>query len=74
MPIPNPFKPKYPLYCRGLLLVWCSMVLAAAQASPSTENTLNIQQLAEGQIKTLYWRGLPVRVYKRSAAQIATLN
>lgn len=50
------------------------MVLAAAQASPSTENTLNIQQLAEGQIKTLYWRGLPVRVYKRSAAQIATLN
>lgn len=41
---------------------------------PAQAATLNVQQLAVGEVKTLYWRGLPVLVYKRTAAQIAELN
>jgi len=41
---------------------------------PAQATTLNVQQLAVGEVKTLYWRGRPVLVYKRTAAQIAELN
>lgn len=61
--------------CQFTLFALCLLLFASAHAkTPPVLNVLNLQQLAVGEVKTLYWRGQPVLVYKRTAAQIAKLN
>lgn len=58
-------------WLRYLVIVTGLVVLGLL---PAQAATFNVQQLAAGEVKSLYWRGLPVLVYKRTAAQIAELN
>lgn len=74
LPIPQSARHLLSI-CQFTLFALCLLLFASAHAkTPPVLNVLNLQQLAVGEVTTLYWRGLPVLVYKRTAAQIAKLN